>query len=409
MTEQTYGRVQFLGHVLSTTPELVVSVEEMSDWGAYLGDEDNGKDIVLRLSIVQSVLEQLLTSGDIDHSETTLKVFALPEFFWRGIKGAYRYYGQKNDEMYQQISFGLSNIIQNLQRDYSLDHWLFLFGSILTTPVGPNCQSEEDPILAKIGNDYLDIYALLNRASNNGEMKAVRHYLKILDHKVEATSDTDTKLSNLLSDLLSISDRLATKEVYNRCFIWYGADQYAVQKENKSKEDFILNNPSTLEGDTEYYLQTMVNYPSVFSTDNPVETLPYSVFQCGNLKIGVEICLDHSRKRLFAYLSENKISRLDVQIVVSCGMQLKKDSAVTKDGGLLFNCDGEYMLKDAVDGDHCHSQVKRLSIAASTGQVLSPHIDTLQIIPVKAPESIQNMKLYPHGLGQLHVYPSQDI
>lgn len=158
-----------------------------------------------------------------------------------------------------------------------------------------------------------------------------------------------------------MSDGLANKIVYNRCFIYYRQNTISIQKQFKSKEDFILNNPSASKGIVENYLQTMVNYPPISDTNNPVQTLTYSTFNCGGLNIGVEICLDHSRKRLFNYLCEKKIKELDIQIVISCGMSLRKDSAATKQGGILFNCDGEYIIDgDAQNGDCCHSQLKLL-------------------------------------------------
>ncbi len=41
------------------------------------------------------------------------------------------------------------------------------------------------------------------------------------------------------------------------------------------------------------------------------------------------------------------------------GMQLSKDSVATRNGGIIFNCDGEYVITDdAQNGDCFHSQLK---------------------------------------------------
>ena len=80
--EKNYMEVQFIGHVLSTTPDLKVSVEGMSDWGVYLGDEDDIQDVGSRLEIVNTVIKQALANDKINMSDTVLKVFTFPEFFW---------------------------------------------------------------------------------------------------------------------------------------------------------------------------------------------------------------------------------------------------------------------------------------------------------------------------------------
>ena len=227
--------------------------------------------------------------------------------------------------------------------------------------------------------------------------------LKIADNKMTADDNYDQELSNLLCDILNMSDSLANKKVYNRCFTYYRQSANSIQKEFKSKEDFILNNPLASKGVVKHYLQTMVNYPPVAEADNPIQTLNYSTFNCGGLNIGIEICLDHKRKRLLGYLADKKINQLDIQIVISCGMQLSKDSIATREGGILFNCDGEYVIADdAQNGDCCHSQLKTSSFSSSCGPRLSANIPAAYVTKVNATSSPQN--LYPHGLGEIHIY-----
>lgn len=405
--EKQYSNVQFIGHVLSTTPELKASVEEMSDWGIYLGEKDDSVDIQQRLDIVSKVITQALSNNSISRDGATLKVFTFPEFFWRGLKGAYYNSDGSKDLMYEKICDGITNIIQQLSPQYDLSDWLFLFGSILTTKDVTDSKTTIDQTLAKVGDDFLNVYSLLSNSMGTNDIKPLSSLMKIIDKKTVADSSTDEKLSNLLADILTESDQLAEKMVYNRCFVYYANNRYSIQKENKSKEDFILNNPSATPNSVDYYLQTMVNYPSITAKNNPIVTLPNSVFNCGNVNIGVEICLDHSRKRLLGYVSNKIISPVDVQIVISCGMQLKKDSAATVQGGVLFNCDGEYVLTgDAQNGDHCHSQLKTYSFSASCGPQLSNHIPAVDVVKVTA--TVPN-RLYPHGLGEIHYYAPQRI
>jgi len=235
-------------------------------------------------------------------------------------------------------------------------------------------------------------------------MKSISELLKIIDKKMLAENKHDEELSKLLTDILDMSDELAEKNVFNRCFVYHCKNKYSIQKQFKSKEDFILNNPSDPRNGVEYYLQTMVNYPSVERSYFDIDTIENSVISCGGVDIGIEICLDHKRQRLHNYVLERIIPRQDVQIVISCGMQLKEDSVATKQGGILFNCDGEYVLpEDAVNGDDCHSQLKTCIKLEGDKAELSAFKPALRIEQVVYNADDCEM-LYPKGLGEIHIY-----
>lgn len=408
-TAKNYTTVQFVGYVLSTIPALKESVEGMSDWETYLGKEDDTEDINTRLKLISKVLKISISKAVSDNN--TLKIFVIPEFFWRGKRGAYQYKNPNKDEIYEKIKNGLEDIIKRCaeeQNDYRFNpsDWLFVFGSVLTTPVSSHIVTDIDKVLAKTGDDFLNVYSLIKKNSNGNSIGSLSRLLRIADKAEVADTTDDEKLSSLLADVLDMSDSLATQTIYNRSLIFYNGQVYNIQKQYKSKEDFILNNPSEDKNQVECYLQTMVNYPSIDS-ESVVPTLPLSNFTCGNLNIGVKICLDHSRKRLLGYTSKGEIRPLDIQIVPSCGMQLRKDSIVTKEGGLLFNCDGEYTLEgDVQNGDCSHSELKRGQFTASCGPCLSKQLSILEIIPVMNGDICID-ELFPHGAGQIHIYNPQ--
>ena len=409
---KSYAKVQFVGHVLSTTPSLVESVEEMSDRGVYMGISDDTVDVQQRLDIINDVLGDIFKNSYTDQDPTTLKVFTMPEFFWRGIKGAY-YSDASFDEFYYKIYEGLQLILQNYSQHYVLDDWLFIFGSALTTNTVTSCSIPIDSTLSQVGDNYLSVYDIVkkSRAQKGESIPRVSALLKALDGKDGVVLGVeDQVLSALLKNVLDMSDSLAQKKVYNRALVFYGTSiSYSVQKQNKSKEDFILNNPSQVVGVVNDYLQTMIIYPDINDPQNPVKTIPLPVFTCQNVKIGVEICLDHSRKRLEGYVYEGLVSPVDIQIVISCGMQLKKDSVATHNDGILFNCDGEYVIfnddhtPDAENGDCCHSQLKTAKFNASTGWILSDYIPTASKI------TLGDTDLYPHSLGSIHIYAPMTI
>ena len=406
----SYSKVQFLGHVLSSTPMLIESVEDLSDRGVYLGIGDDKTDIDWRMIIVREALLAAIQAPGTSKDSDTLKIFTMPEFFWRGLKGAYHYDG-KDDAKYVYIYTMFHKLISELSAKYRLSDWLIVCGSILTTNASTDCPRDIDSVLAEAGNNYLAVYDLLKKSGPNAALPSVSQLLKMLDGKdVELSADADQELTDLLLTVLNTSDGLANKSVYNRSCVFYGGGSSAIQKQYKSKEDFILNNPSGTKGTVNSYLQTMVTYPSVFDPANPVPTIPYSCFTIGNLKIGLEICLDHKRKRLLGYLGEGKIPRQDIQLVISCGMELKQEAIAVRDKGILFNCDGEYVINkggkpDAENGDHCHSQLKTAHFDPGSGYTLSPYI------PISKPENriplhgpVTPVILYPHGLGEIHIY-----
>jgi hypothetical protein len=281
---KSYAKVQFVGHVLSTTPLLVESVEDMSDRGVYMGESDDTLDIKERLDIVNDVLGDIFKDSSIDQDHTTLKIFTMPEFFWRGIKGAYYYNDTSCDEFYNKIYDRLHSVLQNYSQHYALDDWLFIFGSALTTNAVTSCSIQIDSTLSQVGDNYLSVYDIVkkSRAQDGRSIPRVSALLKALDGKVGAAlGDDDQALSALLKNVLDMSDNLAQKKVYNRALVFYGTSvSYSVQKQNKSKEDFILNNPSQAVGVVNDYLQTMVIYPDINNPQNPVTTIPLSVFTC---------------------------------------------------------------------------------------------------------------------------------
>jgi len=90
---------------------------------------------------------------------------------------------------------------------------------------------------------------------------------------------------------------------------------------------------------------------------------PLGIFKLGDLTFAVDICLDHAykvSKKMINALNHNDmkpiinkviseeeakvikqvIKGVDIQIIPSCGMTIKKDSVSAKENGYVFNCDG---------------------------------------------------------------------
>lgn len=182
-----------------------------------------------------------------------------------------------------------------------------------------------------------------------------------------------------------------------------------VLKKHKSKEDFILNSTNN------NYTQSITKNREI--PNKKYEELKnssldeYSIFRCSNVKIGVDICLDHHKQRLLKHLTENN-SHVDIQIVTSCGMGISDSSVIARNRGYIFICDGEYVLKDekghdiAENGKNCHTLLKKVVNQINpNNEILKSELSE----NIKAIEKIHlnvNRRLFRSNQCQIHIYPS---
>jgi hypothetical protein len=104
----------------------------------YIGLPDPMLDVRGRIEIMMDAVEKAYALADNDDPET-LKVFIAPEFYWRGITGAYSFqYDELPDDPsfcgpICQILMGLEALVAN-QR---FENWIFLFGTIIASDALP--------------------------------------------------------------------------------------------------------------------------------------------------------------------------------------------------------------------------------------------------------------------------------
>lgn len=103
----------------------------------YIGNPDPMKDVQRRIEIMTDAVEkayELTLANNNDNSET-LQVFIAPEFFWRGVTGAYAF---QQDELPDDPSVcgPICQILQgmeNLVAQKRFEDWIFLFGTIVAS------------------------------------------------------------------------------------------------------------------------------------------------------------------------------------------------------------------------------------------------------------------------------------
>lgn len=314
-----YLKIQFIGYSISTLPENISKVEQEYETGEYLGLPNSIEDIDARIVLLEKAIETARDKidGMGKSSDPTLKVFVVPEFYFRGANGAYTD-GMKIDRTLAMDSMKgwddhlkyVEHEIQEIINKEEYDNWIFIIGTILVCSANTETSKEY-----QIKSNVIDSFLRVWKENNIG-----------LD---------DEGWFELLKNIMDLCNSTSQNIVSNTCLCLRGgksSDQSSqlpleINKQYKSMEDFILNrSTSSLRG----YQEHTVSYGVLKSQPD--------TFKVENIKFGIEICLDHRRGRL----REEGCKDIDVQIITSCGMQIQENSVHVKPGGLIFNCDGEY-------------------------------------------------------------------
>ena len=186
-----YTHLQFVGFPMQTGYNAFVSpgglyYRETDGIGGYAGLGDEHGDVRGRIGLLNETLHALAASPLIDQRPTTLKVFAAPEFFFRGAAGAYNLSHTRTAE-------GLAESLGGLIAGDAWKDWIAFFGT--TIGFQPSDTSavatSTDGGFAK--RKLVDTYnfALIRRGGSNGERHLhFKHYISSIDF-LDATPGDD--------------------------------------------------------------------------------------------------------------------------------------------------------------------------------------------------------------------------
>ena len=126
---QRYTAVQYFGFNLFTAPG--TEVDGCFDIGddldqCYLGSRKVKEDVEKRLEIMFEAVERVYASDHWDWSPTTLKIFMLPEFYWRGRQGAYRLH-----RGVEKVLHPTAHWISHRFTHERFKHWLIVDGTVV--------------------------------------------------------------------------------------------------------------------------------------------------------------------------------------------------------------------------------------------------------------------------------------
>ncbi|HEY9317172.1 MAG TPA: hypothetical protein VIR28_04605 [Achromobacter sp.] len=115
-----YQTVQFVGHSLCSAPE-----QDAQGNLTYLGNPSTNQDYALRCDVVDQAIQQAVRQDSIDNNPRCLKIYMMPEFFFRGVNGAYPV----------DRTSAVVLKLQELVRKPEYEDWLFVFGTILSQSI----------------------------------------------------------------------------------------------------------------------------------------------------------------------------------------------------------------------------------------------------------------------------------
>lgn len=288
-----------------------------TDGVCYLGNKkDLDEDVEHRFSIVEEVLltlkeDQLLEEPEVDHSPHVLKIFMLPEFFFRGPNGAYSIRGLADEE---GRLIKTASKLRALISDPAFEDYLFVFGTLIAA------SSPEDPTTP---------WEHPNQDIEKGEIL-----------------------------------------YFNLAPIYRGGppikDQprgYIVPKQYISKADFLIRNkglPSPRVSHLTTYDNLSTNFQEVvdfLAGDRHIAFIEDGILNIDGIRIGLEICLDHRLNVLWKTLQEQtngnhtefdslstatvpEENLVDIHLITSAGMAIERGVTPLRRGGVVYLTDG---------------------------------------------------------------------
>lgn len=293
-----YEKVQYLGFNLFTAPGTEAdgcfgrSEEELES--CYLGSATAEEDLLKRQKIMQTAIENAFKSQHWDRNPKTLKVFLAPEFYWRGPRGAYRIKPGVN-KLARSV---VSSIIEFLGHKRFTD-WLFVLGTVVAA-------QEADVKYVELLKDPLANVSYYNFAPIHvgGTNRSLMHFKHLISSIDFLQTEPWSPRVRAVRAPPGLSQRFCQKHPESNGCV-YGRIPKDVL------EDFGFGKHEVLQGDA---------------------------FWHGGLLIGLEICLDHADGKLAHSLGPDRT--VDLQLVVSAGMNIASGPVCTARGGPTFLADG---------------------------------------------------------------------
>ncbi|MCY0996313.1 hypothetical protein OWM54_04115 [Myxococcus sp. MISCRS1] len=282
---------------------------------SYKGHPNDRTDLTHRCSFVKSAIMRASNSPHLDDRDSTLKVFLMPEFFFRGAKGGYQF------DLISQVLSDFRRWTFNARND-RFRGWVFVLGTII------GYLDEYDAVVTnrKTGVEVFNIALIQQGGYLNSDGKHDRLVYKEQVSGIDYINDSWMQVDGP-GNVLGRGDNrgrilLGNKNRYRPTIPTRGShdpmSQVATRSVNRSEWS---TNP--LQGGCNFRLGARGE-------------------AINEVSFGVEVCLDHLSARMKNTDEAETIGELEpmIQLIPSAGMDIKDNAVAVTDTGYVFNVDG---------------------------------------------------------------------
>eukprot|EP00581_Thalassiosira_minuscula_P017119 CAMPEP_0183721290 /NCGR_PEP_ID=MMETSP0737-20130205/13610_1 /TAXON_ID=385413 /ORGANISM="Thalassiosira miniscula, Strain CCMP1093" /LENGTH=540 /DNA_ID=CAMNT_0025951275 /DNA_START=326 /DNA_END=1948 /DNA_ORIENTATION=+ len=302
--------------------------EDSETLQCYLGLENTAMDVQRRLDIMTDAVNRAYDISSKD--ESTLKIFLAPEFYFRGLDGAFEFSTEEAEDKAGECS-DICHILkglENIAAHKRFENWLFLFGTVIASEALPR----EDTFDYQFYN-FAPLYKGFDPATSQRIGKnfiVPKRYVSNIDFLTPLRHLTNKTMT---MELLDEENHTLYKTLMNPHAS--GQKRYGNNIWNRYKDEL-----------------TILGY-------NMIE---YGWFFMDGISFSVEICLDHLVHRaLMTYMadvvtgSKTRIPssandsvewvgipkhQAQISLVSSAGMDVTVASLALANGGHIFLQDG---------------------------------------------------------------------
>ena len=271
-----YTNLRFVGYSIDTAPKAIPGGSS-TDLGLPIAAQDIEARCILMQKAMNTAYDQLPPASPPEAPGTTLTVFLAPEFYLRGVTGAYQM-----DDVQLAIT-----MLQDMAADPKWTDWVFGFGTILGN--------------SDVPRKWYDFFGLFQK-------QEVYNFCLFQQGGDQAKGPDGAQV--IMKELMSRIDFISSRA--NPGGLLLGSVQHM--------------EPSNPSGTGRESSQVAYDGAGIFTA-------------CG-ITWALDICLDHLSDRLQRSPQLPGEEKVRVQLVPSCGAYFNPDDLMAAPGGFLFNVDG---------------------------------------------------------------------
>jgi len=306
----SYTQIQCIGFVAEVNYDETTTISlgesgSCADTEIYTGKEDDKLDIRDKLARYLEAAKLAMASQHYDDAPTTLKLFMGPEFYFRGKKGTYEI--ENVSEIFTKLRAEFN--------DVKWKDWLFIPGTVIAHLPHKIKKKKFAQALRSVE------YTKLHEEIFNTCMYQKGGYVQA-DDQHEGV---------IFKEYVSHIDFLNTKKNPD----WKDTTDRRVALNSKDELIRLTTGSRDLDGGKDHAREVEEEGSNLAGG---------SVFTVDGVRIGLEVCLDHAKERLWQAVAGvpgvKQVAPVQLQLIPSAGMSIEAPSVATVNHGIVFNVDG---------------------------------------------------------------------